>query len=111
MTVFPSSPAPRIGSAEELKYNVLKNSFEGNYLQVRRASTRGRRTFTLKYTSITNPEFDALQAFFETNVGMVFDFIHPLTAETHKVTFQNDALQRTYTSQTRCDTEIILEGV
>ena len=111
MAQFPTTPIPRMGSGQKTKYNVFKNSFEANYLQVRRGSTRGRMVFNLNYNSITDIEFETLQAFFDANIGTVFDFVHPKTLVTYKVTFQNDELEYTHTTFNRGDTKIILEGI
>jgi hypothetical protein len=111
MATFPSTPIPRIGSGQKTKYIVLKTSFEANYLQVRKGSTRGRKVFILNYNSITDDEFETLQSFFDANIGNLFDFVHPKSNETFVVTFQNDELEFTHTTSNRGDTKIILEGI
>lgn len=111
MAIFPTTPIPRMGSGQKRKINLLKTSFEANYLQVRRGSTRSRMVFNLSFDSITDTEFETLDTFFQANAGTVFDFIHPKTLVTHRVTFQNDELEFTHTHFDRGNTKIILEGV
>lgn len=111
MAQFPTTPIPRMGSGQKKKISILKTSFEGNYLQVRRGSTRSRMVFNLSFDSITDTEFAILDAFFEAHAGTVFDFVHPKTAVTHQVTFQNEELEFTHTHFDRGNTRVILEGV
>lgn len=112
MAIYPSDPKPRVGSGDKTVFNVLKNSFEANYLQVRRASTRGRKIFNLKYNAITAAEFDILDTFFQANIGTIFTFVHPETSVNYEVTFQSDSLDREFiSSDFRCNTSVILEGV
>lgn len=117
MAVFPNpsntpgAPEPRVGSSDKKSINITKNSFEGNYLQVRRTSTRSRKAFQLKYNNITLAEFAILEAFFDINVGTVFTFTHPVELVSYQVTFKEGTLEKTYTSFGIVDTNIELESV
>lgn len=112
MAVFPSTPAPRLGDTKTLKkYNVLKNEFEANYMQVRKQSSRPRYVFTLDYKSITNIEFATFNSFFDANIGQIFDFVNPLDSQTYQVTFKNPELEYKQFSPLHGDLQIVLESV
>ena len=111
MATFPTEPIPRMGSKDKKKYNVLKNEFEANYLQVRKASTRSRQMFTLEYNAISNDEFDILEAFFDANIGTIFTFVHPSTSVSYQVTFSDDNLEKKYATNELCDVSINLESI
>lgn len=117
MAAFPNpsntigAPIPRIGSSDKKSFNVTKNSFEANYLQVRRTSTRSRAAFSLVYDTLTLAEFAILEAFFNSYIGTVFTFTHPVELVDYQVTFAESSIEKTYISFGVVDTTITLESV
>jgi len=108
----PSAPIPRVGSSDKTAVNILKNTFEANYLQVRRSSSRSRKVFSLTYTTLTLAEFTILETFFNANVGTIFDFLYPIDNVTYRVTFSSGELERKFVTNNIVDvTPIILESI
>jgi hypothetical protein len=107
----PLAPDPRIGSSTKTSIPITKTTFEGNYLQVRRVSTRSRKVFKLEYPTLTTQEFKILQDFFNLYVGTVFTFTHPVELQDYQVTFSTGELDEVYTTFKTRDTSIILESV
>lgn len=107
----PGAPEPRLGTSDKKSINITKNSFEANYLQVRRTSTRSRKVFQLKYDTLTLAEFAILEDFFDLNVGSVFTFTHPVELVDYQVTFKEGSLEKTYVSFGIVDTMVELESI
>jgi hypothetical protein len=107
----PSAPMPRIGSSEQTSVNIAKTSFEANYLQVRRTSSRSRRAFDLNYDAITLSEYELLESFFLANVGNVFTFTHPISNIEYTVTFKEGTISKKYRSYNIYDSSITLESI
>ena len=89
----------------------MKNSFESNYLQVRRTSTRPRYLFELNYETITLEEFTILEDHFSSHIGTIFTFTHPVDGNTYQVTYSDGALEKEYKSYNIVDTKIVLESI
>ena len=111
MATYPTEPEARLGSSSKKKYNVLKNSFEANYMQVRKASTRSRSVFTLRYDNITKDEYAIIEAFFDANIGTIFTYINPENSLSYQVSFQNNELDYQATTKELCSTSVILEEI
>jgi hypothetical protein len=107
----PLAPVPRLGSSDKKTVGITKNSFEANYLQVRRTSTRSRKAFELNYDTLTLAEFAILEDFFDANIGSIFSFTHPVELVTYQVTFASGDLEKTYKSYGIVDTKITLESI
>ena len=107
----PSAPEFRLGSDETSSYNVIKNTFEGNYLAVRKKTSRARALFNLKYDNITAAEFTILQEHFDAHVGTIFNFVHPVSGITYEVTYSDPTLSKTYKSFNIVDSTIKLESI
>lgn len=111
MPTYPTTPCPRVGSSKTIRHSVLKTPFDGNYLQVRRTTTRSRVMFDLKYDNITDEEFAILEAFFSLYVGTIFDYVNPVDFQTYQVTFKDEELMFNHTEKGRGNTSITLEGI
>jgi len=107
----PLAPEPRLGTGDKKSVNIIKNSFEANYLQVRRGSTRSRKAFELDYSTLTLAEFAILEAHFDSHVGTVFSFTHPVEGVEYQVTYATGELEKTYKSFGVVDTKISLESI
>lgn len=117
MAAFPTSlnnplaADPRIGSSEKESIKLYKNTFEGNYLQVRRGSTRSRKMFTLSYPTLTLAEYNILRDHFRLHVGLTFEFTNPATSEVFTVTYASGDLDKDYKTSQVFDTKIVLESI
>jgi len=111
MAVFPTTPIPRIGSSGTTQFLVINSQFEGNFSQTRRAATRGRKMFTLKFNAVTDAEFATLEAFFDANVGGSFTWTNPRDSVEYTVRFGKDSLPFTYSYSGRINTKIELEEI
>jgi hypothetical protein len=107
----PLAPYPRIGSSTKTSIPITKTAFDGNYLQVRRISTRSRKVFKLEYPTLTLQEFNILQDFFNLYVGTVFTFTHPVELQDYQVTFSTGELDEVYKTSNTIDTSITLESI
>ena len=107
----PLAPEFRIGSDETSSYNIIKNTFEGNYLAVRKKSSRARKLFNLKYDTLTRAEFAILEAHFDAHVGTIFNFVHPISGVTYEVTYSDASLSQGYKSFNIVDSTIKLESI
>jgi hypothetical protein len=106
-----AAPMPRMGSGEQTSVNITKTSFESNYLQVRRTSSRSRRAFELNYENVTDMEYNILEEFFLNNVGSTFIFTHPITNIDYTVTYKEGTLSKKYKAYMIYDTSITLETI
>lgn len=111
MAVFPATPKPRLGSSGSINYLTVSSEFEGNFSQTRRLATRGRRSFTLLYNTITDAEFSTLETFFDANIGGSFDWTNVRDGNTYTVRFTNSNLTFKYSPSGFIDTKIMLEEV
>lgn len=107
MASFPTSPIPSVGSKDATIIPIIKTSSDGNYIKVRRKTTRARKTFELTYTNISYTDYATLELFFTTNQGTVFIFTHPVSGTTYNCVFDMDEMSRTMDS-TSCTTSILL---
>ena len=111
MAVFPSTPKPRLGSSGSINYLTVNSEFEGNFSQTRRLATRGRRSFSLIFNTITDAEFATLETFFDANVGGSFTWTNQRDAKVYTVKFANSSLPFKYSPSGLIDTKIMLEEV
>ena len=107
----PLAPAPSLGTGDKVSINITKVSFEANYLAVRRTSSRSRKAFTLEYPVITLSEFAILEAHFNSSVGTLFGFLHPVENIEYQVTYGSGELEKTYISYNVVSTKIMLESI
>lgn len=117
MAAFPTpdvdinAPYPHLGSGDKKTIGIIKNSFEANYMQVRRTTTRQRKVFELVYDNITLAEFAILEVHFDVNVGTIFTFTHPVEQIAYQVTYAQGELEKTYVSFGIVSTKITLESI
>lgn len=109
--VNPLAPEPRLRSSDKKSISILKNSFEANYLQVRKVSSRSRKVFELNYDTLTLEEFGILEDHFDAHVGSVFLFTHPVELVAYQVTYSIGELDKSYVSYGIVDTKITLESI
>jgi hypothetical protein len=105
--MFPTSPAPEYASTEEYIIPIVKTESDGNYLRVRRKTTKKRETFTLKFVCL-HSGYDSIRTFFDTWQGTAFTWTHPTTGVVHTVVFGQDKLTRSV-RPTHSEFSIILE--
>lgn len=107
MANYPSNPIPSVGSRESYIIPIIKTETEGNYLRVRRRSTKKRETFELKYNQMSYSDYDTIKEFFTDYQGSAFTWTHPITGVDHTVVFDMNELQRTM-YETHCEVTIML---
>lgn len=81
---------------EKTQKGQIKSDFAGGYVQSRAKWTRARKTFELSWVAMSNVDKNALESFFESNIGGTFTWTHPLTSTSHTVRFAEDELQAEY---------------
>lgn len=107
MPTFPTSPKPQVGGSEEYIIPIVKTESDGNYIKVRRKTTKKRELFTLKFTC-PHSGYEAIKSFFSSYQGTSFTWTHPITGSTHTVIFGQDKLSRTV-YPTHSEFTVILE--
>lgn len=108
MAIYPTTPIPSIGSKSAYIIPIVKSEADGNYIRVRRRSTRKRESFELKYSLMSYEEYAVLEEFFDTNQGLSFTWTHPVTSAEHTVVFMMDRLEATM-YETYCEVTVMLE--
>ena len=109
MAAFPDIPVT-IGSQSSLYIPIVQTESEGNYLRVRRKTTRSRRIFTLDFKEISYTDYALIEAFFEANQGISFTWTHPVTSIEYDLVFMQDTLVQTM-GATSCDTSILVREI
>jgi hypothetical protein len=90
--VFPAIRYRR-GSSEEYIIPIIKTESEGNYIRVRRGSTKKREVFTLIFRT-PNSDYETIKGHFNGNQGSSFTWLHQETGITHIVVYGMDRLKR-----------------
>jgi hypothetical protein len=93
MAVWPNISASDYGLDEEYYKPQIRTEFEGNYVQSRAKSTRARNRWALHWLYMTEAEFQTLKTFFNTNQGLSFTWVHPVTSVSYSCFFSVDSLK------------------
>ena len=94
MATFPSLQ-PLNGVKESSIGKVVTSSFDGNYKQQRRKTTRIRKQFEMDF-ALSLSEYQTLDTFFQTYLGVNFEFTHPITSTVYNCRFSDETLDATY---------------
>ncbi len=111
MNTFPSTLIPNIHSSETLSIPLVTSETEGNYPKVRRRTTKAREKFDLKFDPLTVTEWAILKAFFETNQGLPFTFVHPTSLVSYTCVIMQDTLEKSFISSFIFKTALKIEEV
>jgi len=102
---------PQIPLTEKSIKKAIKTETEAGYLRTRARSVRAFKTFSMRYTNLTNAKLQTLLTFFSTNVGEAFIWQHPITTTLYNVVFENDELDYSYNEKSRVEVTITLREV
>lgn len=92
LPVWPSIADPDWGTEEETIHPQKRTPFEGNYVQSRPAATRSRAKWPLGWKLLPESEYQTLLTFFNTNLGGMFTWTHPISGTSYTCRFSGDAL-------------------
>ena len=73
-----------------------KSSYSSGYTQKVAKYTRALNQFSFTHDNLESIEKEQLELFFETNQGLSFTFVHPLTNDTFEVSFEMDEISFSY---------------
>ena len=91
MANFPNIRRP--SSIEETSTDpAIKTEFESGIVQSRARYTRIRRTLELSWNALTNSDYQALRAFYNSQHGgaIIFTWINPQDSNSYSVRFSGD---------------------
>lgn len=95
MSAFPTIAEPIYPLKEKTLYPAIRTEKEGPYMQSRRKWTSAKKEFTLEWdekVSLTETDYQTLEAFFLANQGYSFTWTHPVTNVVYTVMFNQDDL-------------------
>lgn len=107
---WPAISAPS-ALGEDLNFPQIRTEFESGTVQARPKWTRGRRTFNLSWSGMTEAHFILLQAAFLADQGLSFSWTHPTSAVVYVVRFQGDKVTGEVTTPGRRKVSLVLEEV
>ena len=93
---YPLIPKAHQGSKTDLNIPIVKSESEGAYTKVRRTTTKTKRTWELRYKSITLANYEILEDYFNANQGLSFEFVS--NNITYDVIFNQDKITKEHTS-------------
>lgn len=89
-----------------------KSSYSNGYTQKVAKYTRALNQFSFSHENLEVIEKEQLQLFFETNQGLSFTFVHPLTNDSFEVSFEMDEISFSYDKYMKTySTKIILQEI
>lgn len=92
MADWPSIAAPSFDFEEEVYLPQVRQEFEANYVASRPRATREIRRWTLRWSRMTEADFQTLEAFFIANQGLTFGWTHPVTSGSYTCRFSGNGL-------------------
>lgn len=92
MAAWPAIANPT-ACREVLNYPQVRTEFENGYVQSRVKWTRARRQWQLSWSQMTAAHWATLETHFTTCQGIPFTWIHPSTAVSYNVRFQDDSIE------------------
>lgn len=91
--VWPSTlPKPDYPLEEKSYKPQVRIEFEANYVQSRAAAKRKRKKFPLRWSLMTEADYQTLESFWDDNQGGLFAWTHPETLTTYTCRFSGDEL-------------------
>lgn len=91
--IWPASlPAPSVGTTEALSHPAIRHDFEAGYVMTRPRNSRPRRRMALKWSYLTEDQYEDLEDFFVQAQGQAFSFTHPRTGTVLSVVIMSDEL-------------------
>ena len=91
MADWPSISAPRTIEEEYYKPQI-KTEFEANYTQSRAASSRAIHRWNLSFV-LSESDLGTLHTFFNTNLGIAFNWTNPRNSTTYSCRFSGDSIK------------------
>lgn len=92
MAAWPSIQDPSYPFNESTFKRQIKTNFESGAVLSRAGATVSKRIFQLRWNAIPEADYQTLNTFFETNIGLTFTWTHPLTLEVITARFSEDKL-------------------
>ncbi len=110
MAIYPDF---KIETFEEKKIKpTSKSSYDGGYTQKVAKFTRALNEFSFGHENLEPNEKEQLELFFQTNQGLSFTFVHPLSNNTFEVSFEMDEISFSYDKVMKSySTKVILQEV
>ena len=94
MTVYPSSIKAPNGIQQKNIKPTQRDVSAAGYVMARSKATLLKKEFLIKYNNMTTAERDTLEAFFDANQGLEFDWTHPEQGgDTYQVVFNQDEIE------------------
>jgi hypothetical protein len=111
MADWPNIPAADFGTEEKVYKPCVRTPFDGGYSQSRPETTRAIRVFPLGWNSLSEADYQTLDAFFIANQGGAFNWTHPVTSVVYSCRFLSDVLESTWAGPgqraVKCPIEVI----
>jgi len=109
MPTFPASPSPSFPITEEFNKPQIRSEFGAGYVHSRPKFSKSRSIWKLVWRSLPEVDYQIIRAFFEANVGLLFDWVNPLDTVTYSVRFANDSLNSSAFVNKQRSLELTLE--
>lgn len=111
MSTFPAISAPHYPSKEKLVQRKITTQFENGIEFARRTSTVGKRVFELMWTSMSEADFQTLEAFFTSQGTEPFNWTDPATNTAYVVRFPMGELESTHLWNGRRSLSLVLHEI
>lgn len=103
-------PVPDVGSGGEFYKPQIRTEKENGDIQSRPQFTGdGREIKELIFSNLTQTQFGTLKTFVNSNMGLTFDYTHPLTAATVTMRFTSNGFRFTHSGYDRYEVRIQVE--
>lgn len=111
MSTFPSISAPHYPSKEKLVQRKITSTFENGIEFGRKTSTIPKREFELMWTSMSEADYQTLEAFFIAQGAEPFNWTDPATSTAYVVRFPQGQLDSSHLWNGRRSVSIVLHEI